>query len=248
MKFFQAFNSGLQNSKGDSGWGESLLSEFKKSRKFLIKNNLEQNSEFDKLLNLQERLNKDINSLATELPDDFQNLLSHEQDRMQEEIRRNKEAKKEAEELKKHMDSLAEGDEEALDRINKSLGNLQSSQALSRNSNIQASLSQAQSASSGIDMNSITSGLTGSTLKSGLGKMLGDSAGGIMSKMGAGSANPYVAVGQMIFEGVKWGVTETVGQITELNDQMIGLERATGGVMTANKLHMNVYGKMESNH
>ncbi len=245
MKFFQAFNSGLQNSKGDSGWGESLLSEFKKSRKFLIKNNLEQNSEFDKLLNLQERLNKDINSLATELPDDFQNLLSHEQDRMQEEIRRNKEAKKEAEELKKHMDSLAEGDEEALDRINKSLGNLQSSQALSRNSNIQASLSQAQSASSGIDMNSITSGLTGSTLKSGLGKMLGDSAGGIMSKMGAGSANPYVAVGQMIFEGVKWGVTETVGQITELNDQMIGLERATGGVMTANKLHMNVYGKME---
>jgi hypothetical protein len=244
MKFFQAFNSGLQNSKGDSGWGESLLSEFKKSRKFLIKNNLEQNSEFDKLLNLQERLNKDINSLATELPDDFQNLLSHEQDRMQEEIRRNKEAKKEAEELKKHMDSLAEGDEEALDRINKSLGNLQSSQALSRNSNIQASLSQAQSASSGIDMNSITSGLTGSTLKSGLGKMLGDSAGGIMSKMGAGSANPYVAVGQMIFEGVKWGVTEAVGQITDLNDQMIGLERATGGVITANKIQMTVYGTM----
>lgn len=244
MKFFQAFNSGLQNSKGDSGWGESLLSEFKKSRKFLIKNNLEQNSEFDKLLNLQERLNKDINSLATELPDDFQNLLSHEQDRMQEEIRRNKEAKKEAEELKKHMDSLAEGDEEALDRINKSLGNLQSSQALSRNSNIQASLSQAQSASSGIDMNSITSGLTGSTLKSGLGKMLGDSAGGLMSKM-SGSANPYIAVGKIIFDGVKWGVTEAVGQITELNDQMIGLERATGGVMTANKLHMNVYGKME---
>lgn len=242
MKFFQAFNSGVQGGLGGDTWSKALLDEFRKSKKLLIRSNLDQQKDFDKLLNLQERLNKDINDLATELPDDFQSLTTAEQDRLQEDVRRNKEAKKEAEELKKHMDALAEGDEEALDRINKSLGNLQNSQALASNSDIQASISHAQNASSGIDMSSVTSGITGSSLQEGLGKMLGDSAGGIMSKMGVGSANPYVAVGEMIFAGVKWGIGEAVGQLTELNDQMIDLERTTGGVITANKIQMTVFG------
>ena len=242
MKFFQAFSSGAQGGLGGDTWSKALLDEFRKSKKLLIRSNLDQQKDFDKLLNLQERLNKDINDLATELPDDFQSLLKAEQDKLQEDVRRNKEAKKEAEELKKHMDALAEGDEEALDRINKSLGNLQNSQALARNSNIQASISHAQNASSGIDMSAVTSGVEGSSLKEGLGKMLGDGAGGILSKMGAGSANPFVAVGEMIFAGVKWGIGEAVGQLTELNDQMIDLERTTGGVITANKIQMTVFG------
>lgn len=244
MKFFQAFSSGAQGGLGGDTWSKALLDEFRKSKKLLIRSNLDQQKDFDKLLNLQERLNKDINDLATELPDDFQSLLQAEQDKLQEEVRRNKEAKKESEELKKHMEALAEGDEEALDRINKSLGNLQNSQALARNANIQASISQAQNASSGIDMNAVTSGITGSALQEGLGKMLSDGAGSLLSKMGVGSANPYVAVGEMIFAGVKWGVTESVGQLTDLNDQMIGLERATGGVITANKVQLSVYGSM----
>ena len=233
MKFSQIFSDSFKNNidankeSNNSKWISDLHKELIEQREYLLKQNIKEHKEFKKLLNAQKDLKNSIDDIEKELSDNSSfEKFTEEETRIKEE--QLKEFKNLSSSLENNIEKLTEGNLSAINDIKNNLNN----------SNLP---------SNNIDFDGLNKDLSKQTnmISQGVSNLLGKGASGIISKMGASSTNPYIAIGQMIFTGISWGVKGAISQITELNDSMISLERETGGVLTANKLQMDFYGNMK---
>lgn len=229
MKFFQLFSK--ENSDGN--FSENLLNEFKDTKAQLTKKNLENSNDFQKLLNINEKLRNEIDNLVKKIPKNFDELSEPDKEKTLEEIKWNKRSIDEYKKLSKIIDELEEGNTENLSKLPKQIENLSSNLSNTSNGNATSNM-----------LSPLSDNITNSVQNN-------QEFGSVVQNLLKGSMTNLVksiswtSLGTLAFEGLKWGLTNAGEHINELNEELIGLERATGGVITASTLNMTTFGKVE---